>query len=131
MPELFNCDETRLYWKLRLRTLASSHEKAAKGFKKPKEHITFMAIKSSLFFCFFPSQIICTCFKNVDNNDLQVDYYTHRVPGWIPPSSTEQNFFPRCRKALEDYVFLKKLCIILLHNAPCHPDVDSTDGRIF
>ena len=43
IEQLFNCDETVLYWKLMPnKTLVSSREKEAKGFKMPKDRVTVM-----------------------------------------------------------------------------------------
>ena len=40
LNQVFNCDETGLYWKLMPnKTLVSSREKEAKGFKKPKDRL--------------------------------------------------------------------------------------------
>lgn len=44
LSQVFNCDETGLYWKLvPNKILVSSREKEAKGLKKSKDRVTLMA----------------------------------------------------------------------------------------
>ena len=56
LNQVFNCDETGLYWKLMPnKTLVSSREKVAKGFKKPKDRVTLMACANATeSTCFYP-----------------------------------------------------------------------------
>ena len=73
--------------------------------------------------------------KHIDKNDLPVDYYAHKMFGWIQQFFTQwfkQKFVPHCRRALKDQGLLER-AILLLDNAPSHPDVDllqSDDGEI-
>ncbi len=75
------------------------------------------------------------CFKNVDKNDLPVHYYAQKC-SWMDSSIFKtwfhEKFVPKCRKALEEKGLPKK-AILLLDNAPSHPDVESlcsSDGEI-
>ena len=55
LNQVFNCDETGLYWKLMPnKTLVSSREKEAKGFKKPKDRVTLMACANATGSIKFP-----------------------------------------------------------------------------
>ena len=89
LNQVFNCDETGLYWKLLPnKTLVSAREKEAKGFKKPKDRVTLMACTNATGSIKFPLVFIHKsenprCFKNMDKNDLPVDYYSQKNPGWI------------------------------------------------
>ena len=81
LNQVFNCDKTGLYWKLMPnKTLASSREKVAKGFKKPKVRVTLMACANATVSIKFPLVFIHKsknprCFKHIDKNDLPVEYY--------------------------------------------------------
>ena len=84
LSQLFTCDETGLHWKLMPnKTLVSSREKEAKGFKKPKDRVTLMACAKATGSIKFPLVFIHKslnprCFKNVDKNDLPVDYFAQK-----------------------------------------------------
>ena len=77
------------------------------------------------------------CFKNLDKNDLPVDYYAQKS-SWMDSSIYFQTWFhdkfvPRWRKALAEKGVPKKV-ILLLDNAPSHLNVDcirSSDENIF
>ncbi len=44
ITEVFNCDETGLYWRVMPRkTLVTAREKDAKDYKKPKDRVTLIA----------------------------------------------------------------------------------------
>ena len=129
MNQLFNCDETGLYWKLMPnRTLVSSREKEAKGFKVPKDRVTVMPCANAtgsikLPLLFIHKSLNPRCFKNVAKNDLPVDYYAQKS-SWMDSSIFtnwfHEKFVPRCQKALEEKG-LPKRAILLLDNAPSHP----------
>ena len=141
LNQLFNCYETGLYWKLMPnKMLVSSREKEAKGFKKPKDRVTLMACANAtgsikLPLLFIHKSLNPRCFKNVDKNDLPVDYYAQKS-SWMDSSIFKtwfhETFVPRCRKALGEKGLAKR-AILLLDNAPSHPDVESlssSDGEI-
>lgn len=122
------------------KTLVSSREKEAKGFKKPKDTVTLMACANATGSIKFPLVFIHKskkprCFKHIDMNDLPVDYYAQKN-SWMDSAIFSQwfkeKFIPRCRKALKEKGLAEK-AILLLDNAPSHPDVDmlqSDDGKI-
>ena len=122
------------------KTLVSSREKVAKGFKKPKDRVTLMACANATGSIKFPLVFIHKsknprCFKHIDKNDLPVKYYAQKsswmdsaiFKGWF-----KDKFVPQCRKFLKDKGLAEK-AILLLDNAPPHPDVEllkSDDGEI-
>ena len=121
LNQVFNCDETGLYWKLMPnKTLVSSREKEAKGFKKPKDHITLMACANAsesikLPLLFVHKSLNPYCFKNLDKNDLPVDYYTQKN-SWMDSSIFKtwfhERFVPRCRKALGEKGLTKRAIML-------------------
>ena len=141
LNQVFNCDETGLYWKLMPnKTLVSSREKEAKGFKKPKDRVTLMACANAsgsikLPLLFLHKSLNPRCFKNVDKNELPVDYYAQKN-SWMDSSIFKawfhEKFVPSCRKALGEKGLTKR-AILLLDNAPSYPAVESlcsSDGEI-
>ena len=75
------------------------------------------------------------CFKNVDKNELPVDYYAQKN-SWMDSSIFKawfhEKFVPSCRKALGEKGLTKR-AILLLDNAPSYPAVESlcsSDGEI-
>ena len=84
LSQVFNCDETILYWKLMPnKTLVSAREKEAKGFKKPKERVTLMACANATGSIKLPLVFIHKsnnprCFKNIDKDKLPVYYYNQK-----------------------------------------------------
>ena len=105
LKQVFNCDETGLYWKLMPnKTLVSSWEREAKGFKKPKDRVTLMACASAsglikLPLVFVHKSLNPRCFKNVDKNDLPVSIMHKRIPGWTPRSSKQGFMKSLCQVA--------------------------------
>lgn len=141
LTQVFNCDETGLYWKLMPnKTLVTSREKEAKGYKKPKDRVTLMACANATGSIKFPLVFIHKslnprCFKNINKKDLPVHYYAQKS-SWMDSAIFKEwfhdKFVPQCRKSLEDKG-LAKQAILLLDNAPSHPDIDtisSEDGEI-
>ena len=83
LSQVFNCDETGLYWKPN-KTLVSACEKETKGFKKPKERVTLMVCVNATGSIKFPLVFIHKsknpmCFKNIDKEKLPVHYYAQRI----------------------------------------------------
>ena len=78
LSQVFNCDETGLYWRLMPnKTLVTGREKEAKGFKKPKDRVTLMACANAtgsirLPLVFIHKSLNPRCFKNVEKSTLPV-----------------------------------------------------------
>ena len=141
LSQVFNCDETGLYWKLMPnKTLVSSREKEAKGFKKPKDRVTLMACANAsgsikLPLVFIHKSLNPRCFKNLDKKDLPVDYYEQKN-AWMDSTIFKkwfhEKFVPLYRKTLKEKGLAPK-AVLVLDNAPFHPDTESLssdDGEI-
>ena len=141
LNQIFNCDETVLYYKLLPRkSLVSGMEKSADGRKLQKERITINAcsnasgsIKLPLFFIgkFKKPR----CFKNVSKDKLSVIYASQKN-AWMTASlfSTwfQNDFVPVVQKELVK-LGVEPKAILLLDNCSAHPNADelvSTDGKI-
>ena len=142
LTQLFNCDETGLYWRLMPnKTLVTSREKKAKGFKRSKDRVTLIACANAcgtlkLPLVFIHKSSNPRCFKNIDKNSLPVDYYA-QSNSWMDSKIFmkwfNEKFVPQCKKALAEKGLPLK-AVLLLDNAPSHPDIDclsSDDGEIF
>ena len=78
------------------KTLVSSREKEAKGFKKPKDRVILMACANATGSIKFPLVFIYKskkprCFKHIDMNDLPVDYYAQKN-SWMDSTIFSQWF---------------------------------------
>ena len=69
--QIFNADESGLYWKLMpSKTLVTPREKEAKAFKQPKDRVTIMACANAsgsikLLLVFIHKYAYPRCFKNI------------------------------------------------------------------
>ena len=88
LNQVFNCDETGLYWKLMPdKTLVLSREKEAKGFIKPKDRVTLMACANAngsikLPLVFIHKSARPRFFKQIDMRDLPV-HYSAQKSSWM------------------------------------------------
>ena len=141
LNQIFNCDETGLYWKLMpSKTLVSSREREAKGFKKPKDRVTLMACANAtgsikLPLVFIHKSLNPRCFKSIDKASLPGHYYAQKS-SWMDSAIFkawfQDRFVPLCMKSLKEQGLPPK-AILLLDNAPSHPDVEclcSSDGDV-
>ena len=139
--QVFNADESGLYWKLMpSKTLVTSREKEAKALKQPKDKVTIMACANAsgsikLPLVFIHKYANPRCFKNIDKKTFLCSISIKEMP-WMDSSIFNDwfhnSFFPFCRKALIEKGFPQK-AILLLDKAPSHPDVNdltSEDGQI-
>ena len=119
------------------KTLVTSREKEAKGFKKPKDRVTLMtcanatgSIKLPLVFIHKPSNL--RCFKR---EVFQWITMPKKTLGWtllFLRSGSMKNLFQDSRKHWQKKKFAKK-ALLLLDNAPSHLDIEcleSNDGEI-
>lgn len=89
LSQIFNCDETGLYWKLLPnKTLVAAHEKEAKGYKMPKDRVTLMAcanatgsIKLPLVLC--TNQKIPVVLSMLTKTNYLWIIMHRRILGWI------------------------------------------------
>ncbi len=141
LNQIFNCDETGLYYKLLPRkTLASCFEKSADGRKGQKERVTINACSNALGTIKLPLLLIGKyknprCFKNISRESLPL-IYTNQSNAWVNSviftDWFHQNFVPKARKGLQD-LGVEPKAILLLDNCSAHPneeDLVSSDGKI-
>lgn len=136
--QLYNADETGLYWKLLPdKTYVSSAEKSAPGRKIPKQRLTFLACTNATGLHKIKPLVIGKaqnprCFKN---KSIPVDYDSSKT-AWMTCSIFkrwfEKKFIPQVRCFLKQKGLPQK-ALLLLDNAPSHPPEDeliSDDGQI-
>uniref|UniRef100_H9GL84 HTH CENPB-type domain-containing protein n=1 Tax=Anolis carolinensis TaxID=28377 RepID=H9GL84_ANOCA len=137
--QIFNCDETCLNYKmLPSRSLAAGTEAAAPGYKHIKERLTILACsnatanhKIDLAMIGKPKNL--RAFKTVSKNAPPVKYYNQKN-AWMTSEIFKDWFFkefvPSTEKFLKENDLPRK-AILLLDNAPMHPDAEELqDGDI-
>ena len=141
LQQLYNCDETGLYYRmLPAKTLACRSEREASGMKKMKERVTLMACSNATGMHKLPLVVIGKsanprCFKNVNKKALPVHYCSHKS-AWMECKIFTDWFHYQFVPAVTKYLKEKGLTVkalLLLDNAPSHPDVatlESKDGNI-
>jgi hypothetical protein len=131
--QVYNCDETGLYYRmLPDKTLAAREEKAAPGYKKSKDRVTVMACSNvtgdhKLPLVFIGKSKKPRAFKKVkDMSTLPVSYKNQRnawMDTQIFTSWFKEEFVPAVTKFLKDKGLPQK-AILLVDNAPCHGQKD-------
>ena len=129
LEQIYNCDETGLYYRmLPDKTLAAKDETRAKGMKKQKERVTIMACSNAtgnhkLPLVFLHKYENPHCFRHINTGSLPVTYYSwnawmdrHLFNKWF-----EEDFVPQVKKYLIKRGLLPK-AILFLDNTPAHPD---------
>jgi hypothetical protein len=140
LSQVYNCDETGLYWKaLPSKTLASHNEKTAPGYKVSKERVTILACAN----CTGDHKLRLTligkaqnprALKNVSRNALPVRYSSHKS-AWMTSQLFQQWFFEEFIPSTKKYLQTRNLpirALLLLDNAPSHPStsiLQSEDGN--
>lgn len=136
--QVYNCDETGLYWKaLPTKTLAAANEASAPGRKMMKDRITILACSNAsgshrLKLALVGKSKNPRCFKNVNMEALPVHYFNQKS-AWMNVDVFTQWFFdcfiPAVRK--EQQKTNLNGAILLLDNAPAHPNIEVLkDGNI-
>jgi len=141
LNQIFNADETGLYWRLLPeKTLAGGYEKTAKNFKKPKDRVTILAAANASGDFRLPLLLIGKskkprCFKHVNVNNLPV-LYASQKKAWMDSSLFLSWFFDTFVPSVEAYLKskgLSKKAVLFLDNAPTHPSSEilkTPDGSI-
>ena len=141
LHQIFNADETGLYWRLLPeKTLAGSYEKSAKNFKKPKDRVTLLATANASGDYRLPLLMIgksCKprCFNNVNRSALPV-IYANQTKAWMNTAIFTSWFFDQFVPSVRAYLKEKNLsekAVLLLDNAPTHPSsevLQTPDGFI-
>ncbi|XP_055371533.1 jerky protein homolog-like [Condylostylus longicornis] len=136
--QIYNADETGLYWKLIPdKTYVSNKEKNAPGRKVCKQRLTFLACTNASGDHKIRPLVIGKS-KNprcLKNKHIPVDYDSSKS-AWMTCSIFktwfDTKFIPQVRCYLEQKG-LRKTALLLLDNAPSHPPEDeliSDDGQI-
>ena len=141
LNQIFNCDETGLYYKLlSKKTLASHFEKCADGRKSQKERVTINACSNALGSIKLSLLLIGKaknprCFKNVCRDSLPV-VYKNQSNAWVNTqifaNCFHRNFVPMVSKRLRE-LGVEPKAVLLLDNCSAHPNEDelvSSDGKI-
>ena len=138
LDNIFNCDETGLYFRLLPeKALAASFEKSVDGQKKAKDRITLNICSNASGTVKLPIHFIGKakkprCFKGI-NMDLLPVVYSAQKNAWMESSLFHEwfhnNFIPYVQEKLG------KDCeaVLLLDNCSAHPDADelvSENGKI-
>jgi len=121
------------------KTLASMEEKSAPGYKKSKDRVTVMACSNVTGNHKLPVVVIGKskkprAFKKIKNKSALPVYYTNQKSAWMDSESFKvwfkSEFVPRVAKFLKS-LNLPRKAILLLDNAPSHPDAATLrDGDI-
>ncbi|XP_071508886.1 jerky protein homolog-like [Diadema antillarum] len=139
--QIYNCDETGLYWKvLPHRTLVGPKEKTAPGQKKSTERLTLLATANATGSHKLPLVLIGKsknprCFKNINMAALPVIYRSQKnawMNGEIFSDWFYKNFVPAVRNH-QGQKSLPEKAILLLDNTPSHPEAEqmtSDDGEV-
>ena len=142
LTQIYNCDETRLYWKgLPKRTLALRNESNLPGRKASKEAVTLMLCANASGDHKLPLTVVGKstkprCFRNKMAHELNFRYYGQKG-GWM----TQQIFLDWFNKEfipkVTEFLRAKNLplkAILILDNCRAHPPsnvLKSEDGGIF
>lgn len=128
--QIFNCDETGLNFRmLPSKTLAAKSERNAPGFKKSKERVTILAACNASGALKLKPLLIGKfknprAFKNININLLPT-IYRNQKSAWMDRGIFKQWFFEEFVPITEEFLKSQKLprkAILLLDNAPSHPD---------
>ncbi|XP_046686190.1 jerky protein homolog-like [Homalodisca vitripennis] len=128
--QIFNCDETGLNFRmLPNKTLAAQSEKTAPGYKKSKERVTLLMCSNSSGSLKLRPLLIGKsknprAFKNIQVNCLPT-MYRHQRSAWMDGQTFKEWFFDEFVRVVEAYLKKKNLprkAILLMDNAPSHPD---------
>lgn len=136
--QIYNCDETGLYYRmLPSKTLASVEEKSAPGYKKSKDRVTVLACSNVTGSHKLPLVVIGKCkkpraFKKIKKgSSLPVSYHGQKS-AWMNSQIFESwfhgEFVPAVRQFLETQN-LPQRAILIVDNAPSHPS-NLQDGDI-
>lgn len=130
--QLYNCDETGLNFKrLPSKSLVSRNEKSAPGLKQSKERITVMCCSNAsgthkVRLLVIGKSKKPRAFKNVSIQTLPVSY-TNQKKAWMVRDAFKRWFFDEFVPKVEQHLEKKKLprkALLLIDNAPSHPDVE-------
>lgn len=131
LDQIYNCDETGLNHRmLPKNTLAAKQDAAAPGFKKSKDRVTVLACSNASGNHRLPLLVIGKAqkpraFKNLNVKALPCQY-ANQKSAWMDAGLFKtwfhEEFVPETEKFLAEKGLARK-AVLLLDNAPSHPDV--------
>ena len=141
LSQIYNCDETGLYWKaLPTKTLASQREEKAPGYKVSKERVTILACANATGDHKLPLTMIGKAKKPRALKDMSPNafplYYTSQKNAWMTSEIFKDWFFQKFVPATGEYLKSRSLslkALLLMDNAPSHPSAEmlqSDDGNM-
>lgn len=127
--QIYNCDETGLYWKaLPTKTLAAASENSAPGRKQMKQRVTVLACANASGMHCLPLTVIGKskrprCFSKVNMKALPVNYLNQKN-AWMDSVLFVKWFHDIFVPAVQKHQEKNNLngALLLLDNAPAHPD---------
>ncbi|XP_055708815.1 jerky protein homolog-like [Phlebotomus papatasi] len=128
--QIYNADETGLWYKtLPKKTLAEKIQKRTAGYKVNKERVTILACANATGYHKLPLFVIGKsekprALKHVNKFDLPVKY-GHQPSAWMSRYLFKEWFFNDFVPQVCQYLANKNLpqkAVLLLDNAPVHPD---------
>lgn len=140
LNQIFNCDETGLYYQLLPKTLAAHSEKRADGRKKAKQRVTINACSNASGTIKLPLLLIGKyknprCFKHINKDFLPVTYH-NQANAWMNTSIFSDwfhhTFVPTVRLKLLE-LGVEPKAVLVLDNCSAHPNEDvlvSDDQKI-
>ncbi|CAK9810812.1 Tigger transposable element-derived protein 1 [Anthophora plagiata] len=126
--QIFNADETALYWKkLPSRTFVSKNQRRAQGFKPSKERITLHVCSNLSGSLMIKPMIINRSstprvMKNINKTELPV-FWRSNKKAWMTQDLFKDWFYNCFIPAVEIYTMEKNLyfkVLLVLDNAGCH-----------
>ena len=141
IDQLFNCDETGLYYQLLpQKTLAGHFEKSADGRKTQRACVTINACSNATGSIKLPLLFIGKaknprCFRNFNQDNLPV-IYRNQANAWVNGPLFKDwyhhNFVPFVQDSLRE-MGIEPKAILLLDNCSAHPNEEeliSADGNV-
>ncbi len=138
LSQIFNADETGLWWKLMpSKTFVHHAEVQAKNFKKPKDRVTLMGCANATGTCKLPLVFIHKsarprCFRSTT---LPVSYFSQKK-AWMDTAIFtkwfHEIFVPYVRKFCRENEIEYNI-LLLLDKTPAHPSkptLQSSDGKV-
>ena len=141
LEQLYNADETGLFWRVLPRmTLASAQEKEAPGVKSSKDRVTLLGCVNAMGQHKLKPVLIGKykkprSFKDVNMSALPV-HYTAQSNAWMSSDIFEHWFHQQFVPAVKQHLQHKGLpckAVLLIDNCAAHPGEDllcSHDGQI-
>lgn len=126
--QVFNCDETELYYKmLPQKTLSATTESGAPGMKGNKDRITILACSNASGSLKLPLMIIGKSAKPraLKNVKILPVYYKSQLSSWMTSNLFESWFYEEFVPRVSQFLTERNLplqAVLLMDNCRAHPD---------